>query len=115
MNVRSQEVGQAEELIALEVETFSRWRSSMSMNPVITEAMDQFEQIRKDETHRSMKRLRGVGFSATQLDEVELALNAFSKAMLSKTLHRPIEALKESAESEQSVMQTFRHFFSGKK
>jgi len=113
LGCRRDQVESAERIISQAVGKFERWWELRLVEPLISGAIDNFEAVRLGEVKRSLKRLKGAGFSSEQMDEVEAALDRMSKSLITRTLSGPIDALKKDADDKQSVFETFRRFFTG--
>jgi glutamyl-tRNA reductase len=91
MAERSAQAGDAESLIAAEVERFHQRRRTVNVAPAIVTLQRQAEEIRQSELRRIHARL-GV-LSAEQIAAVE----ALTRGLVNKFLHPPMQALKQAA------------------
>jgi len=91
MAERSAQAGDAESLIAAEVERFHQRRRTVNVAPAIVTLQRQAEEIRQAELRRIQARLGPL--SAEQLAAVE----ALTRGLVNKFLHPPIQALKQAA------------------
>ncbi|MGA2167318.1 MAG: glutamyl-tRNA reductase [Terracidiphilus sp.] len=88
---RSREAGDAETLIAGEVERFHERQRTVNVAPAIVALQRQAEEIRLAELKRVQARLGTL--SAEQVAAVE----ALSRGLVNKFLHPPMQALKQAA------------------
>jgi len=91
MAERSAQAGDAESLIAAEVERFHQRRRTVNVAPAIVTLQRQAEEIRQAELRRIQTRLGPL--SAEQLAAVE----ALTRGLVNKFLHPPMQALKQAA------------------
>ena len=91
MAERSAQAGDAESLIAAEVERFHQRRRAVNVAPAIVTLQRRAEEIRQSELRRIHARL-GV-LSAEQIAAVE----ALTRGLVNKFLHPPMQALKQAA------------------
>jgi glutamyl-tRNA reductase len=91
MAERSREAGDAEELIAGEVERFHQRQRAVNVAPAIVALQQQAEEIRQAELKRAQSRLGSL--SAEQIAAVE----ALTRGLVNKFLHPPMQALKQAA------------------
>ena len=94
MAERSREAGDAETLIAAEVERFHQRQRTVNVAPAIVALQRQAEEIRQAELRRMQARLGPL--SEEQLAAVE----ALTRGMVNKFLHPPMQALKKAARDE---------------
>jgi glutamyl-tRNA reductase len=91
MEERGRQAGDAEALIAGEVERFHQRRRTVSAAPAIVALQKKAEEIRVAEIQRIHSRLGTL--SAEQLAAVE----ALTRGLVNKFLHPPMQALKQAA------------------
>jgi glutamyl-tRNA reductase len=91
MEERSREAGDAEAMIAAEVERFQQRRRTVNVAPAIVSLQRQAEEIRQNELKRMHAKL-GV-LTSEQLAAVE----ALTRGLVNKFLHPPMQALKQAA------------------
>jgi len=91
MEERTREAGDAEAMIAAEVERFDQRARTVNVAPAIVALQQRGEEIRQTELKRMHARL-GV-LSEEQLAAVE----ALTRGMVNKFLHAPMQALKQAA------------------
>ena len=91
MAERSREAGDAEALIAAEVERFHQRRRTVNVAPAIVALQRQAEEIRQGELRRAQARLGSL--TAEQVAAVE----ALTRGLVNKFLHPPMQALKQAA------------------
>lgn len=95
----------AEGIVQEAVADFWQWYRSLDVVPLIRELRDHAESIRQQEVGRA---LRGMRHLST---EDAAAIDALTKQLLNKVLHRPTVRLKEAAKdtSEGNVLKTMRY------
>ena len=91
LEARSREAGDAESLIAAEVERFQQKQRTVNVAPAIVSMQRQAEEIRQAELRRMHARLGTL--TAEQLSAVE----ALTRGLVNKFLHPPMQALKQAA------------------
>ena len=89
---RSNEAEKAEGIVHEEVESFSRWISSLERVPTITALRRRFEEIRRKELEKSL----GGGLKGLSAQQKE-ALEDMTAAMINKMLHAPITHMKKNS------------------
>jgi glutamyl-tRNA reductase len=97
MAERSREAGDAETLIAAEVERFHQRQRTVNVAPAIVALQRQAEEIRQSELRRVQARLGSL--SAEQVAAVE----ALTRGLMNKFLHPPMQALKQAARENDST------------
>jgi len=97
MAERSREAGDAETLIASEVERFHQRQRTVDVAPAIVALQRQAEEIRQSELRRAQPRLGSL--SAEQVAAVE----ALTRGLVNKFLHPPMQALKQAARENDST------------
>jgi glutamyl-tRNA reductase len=93
---RGRQAGDAEALIAAEVERFHQRCRTVNVAPAIVSLQHQGEEIRQAELRRMHARLGTL--SSEQLAAVE----ALTRGLVNKFLHPPIQALKQAARENDS-------------
>ena len=93
---RGRQAGDAESLIAAEVERFHQRRRTVNVAPAIVSLQQQAEEIRQAEIRRMHARLGTL--TAEQLAAVE----ALTRGLVNKFLHPPMQALKQAARANDS-------------
>lgn len=96
LDSREAEFSAAEVIVDEEVARFLSWLKTRSVEPTIRDLHRRYEQYRDVEVSRTLRRLRRRGFTEAQCLELEAALQDMGTALVRKTLHRPISALKHS-------------------
>jgi glutamyl-tRNA reductase len=101
------EVSKVEEIVATEVARFVAWERAGEIAPALAALVGRAEEMRKSEMARVAARLQGL--SPSQHDAVE----QLTKRIVSKLLHRPLDAAKELAGSKQGYLhlQVLRELF----
>ncbi len=113
LGARREEMQIAEKIVDSAVSKFQIWRQGQFLEPLISDALESFDSLRKVEIARTLKRFRSENYSAAQLREIEQGFEVLSKTLVTKAFYRPIESLKNDAESKHSVFETFKNFFTG--
>lgn len=83
---RRAEVPAVERIVREEVESFASWCATLAATPTIRRLQEHVERIRQREVSRCRKH-----FGEDQWDQIE----AFSRSLTNKILHRPIMSLKQ--------------------
>lgn len=102
---RRAQVPAAERIIAEGAEAFWGWYRSLEVVPLIRELRAHAEDIRQREVEKALR-------SMTDLSEADAAVvDALTRQILAKVLHRPTIRLKEAAGNgrERDVMRTMRY------
>jgi glutamyl-tRNA reductase len=94
MAERSREAGDAETLIAAEVERFHQRQLAVNVAPAIVALQHQAEEIRQAELRRVQARLGSLS------EEQAAAVEALTRGLVNKFLHPPMQALKQAARDE---------------
>lgn len=112
LSKRNLEIGHAEVIIGEEVRKFSRWLESRAVDYTIREVVLRCDTFEQSEIEKTSRRLRRV-VAEEQMPLVRAALADLAHALVAKTLHPPITALRRSVESkeEQNSLQRFRALF----
>jgi glutamyl-tRNA reductase len=97
MAERGRQAGDAEALVAAEVERFHQRRRTVNVAPAIVSLQQQAEELRQAELRRMHARLGTL--SAEQLAAVE----ALTRGLVNKFLHPPMQALKQAARDNDSA------------
>lgn len=96
LQLRAQEVQKAEGLLSAEVDRFQEWWEQQEVVPTIAALRNRAEAIRRDEVRRTLSRL--------ELTEAERArVEAMSKAIVKKLLHRPLVYMKERRDGDGTI------------
>jgi glutamyl-tRNA reductase len=96
INERKLQAGDAEALIAAEVERFHQRRRAVNVAPAIVSLQRQAEEMRQAEIRRMQARL------GTLTDEQLAAVEALTRGLVNKFLHPPMQALKQAARENDS-------------
>ncbi len=94
---RTREAGDAESLIAAEVERFQQKQRTVNVAPAIVALQRHAEEIRQSEIRRMHARL------GTLTPEQQAAVEALTRGLVNKFLHPPMQALKQAAREGDSV------------
>jgi glutamyl-tRNA reductase len=95
---REREVPRVENILEEEKQAFLDYLRTLDVVPLIAELNQQFEQIRKVELEKTLKRLPDLG------PEGVARLEALTQAMVKKMLHQPITRLRSEAGSPQGAL-----------
>jgi glutamyl-tRNA reductase len=97
LQVRKEAVVQAEEMIAVQTDSFLRWLEGRAVVPTITAIHSHHEQLRSAELERAKKMLQN-GTSPEQV------LELLSRGLTNKFLHAPTQALNQAGEAERAEL-----------
>jgi glutamyl-tRNA reductase len=97
MEERNREAGDAEALIAGEVERFQQRQRTVNLAPAIVALQQKAEEIRQGELHRMQARL------GTLTAEQIAAVEALTRGLMNKFLHPPMQAIKQAAREGDAV------------
>jgi len=97
MAERGRQAGDAESLIAIEVERFHQRRRTVNVAPAIVTLQHQGEEIRQTELRRMHAKLGPLS------DEQLAAVEALTRGLVNKFLHPPMQALKQAARDNDST------------
>jgi glutamyl-tRNA reductase len=103
---RSREAELAEAMILAEVDKYQRRLHALNVAPEIVQLQQSAEQIRQGELRRLGSRLQGL--SAEQ----QTAVEALTRSLVNKFLHRPVQAIKAAAsEGNTAAVEAIREAF----
>jgi glutamyl-tRNA reductase len=106
---RSREAELAEAMILAEVDKYQRRLHALNVAPEIVQLQQSAEQIRVAELRRLGSRLQGL--SAEQ----QTAVDALTRGLVNKFLHRPVQAIKAAAsEGNVAAVEAIREAFGTK-
>jgi glutamyl-tRNA reductase len=91
MNERRREVGKVQAILMEEIERFQLDRTMRTVAPLVAALRERGEEIRNNELARSTNRL------ASLTEDERAAVDALTKAIVSKLLHEPTARVKEAA------------------
>ncbi|HTB95551.1 MAG TPA: glutamyl-tRNA reductase [Terracidiphilus sp.] len=97
MEERSRQAGDAESLVAEEVERFHQRRRAVNVAPAIVSLQRQAEEIRLNEMKRMHAKL------GTLSEEQLAAIETLTRGLVNKFLHPPMQALKQAARENDST------------
>jgi glutamyl-tRNA reductase len=102
---RRGEVPVAEGIVQDAVSDFWQWYRGLDVVPIIRELREHAETIRQAEVERALRNMKSLS------PEDAAAVEALTKNILNKVLHRPTVRLKEAAShsQERSVLHTMRY------
>ncbi len=101
---RGQEVGRVEAIVEEELDRFLVWWRAMDATPTIVDIRGQAEAIRRRELSKAIRKLPSLG------EADQAVLEAMSRSIVKKLLHRPITSLKERA-SDPGYLESARRLF----
>jgi glutamyl-tRNA reductase len=106
--LRERKAGQAEEIVAREVEQFRKRLVAQDAVPTILELHERLDQIRLSELEKCLRKLGPI------TAEQRTAIEQFSNQIVNKILHYPILQLKDASDEPQereSLRRTIRKIF----
>jgi len=102
---RKKEAGKAEDIVAEEVDKFSRWFSSLESVPVIVALRQKAEEIRRDEVGKFKK-------SHPNLDsETVEAVDRLANTLMNKLMHGPTVVMKDNAEERELMAYVIKKLY----
>jgi glutamyl-tRNA reductase len=103
---RSREAELAEAMILAEVDKYQRRLHALNVAPEIVQLQQSAEQIRLGELRRVENRLQGLS------TEQQTAVEALTRSLVNKFLHRPVQAIKAAAsEGNAAAVEAIREAF----
>jgi glutamyl-tRNA reductase len=104
---RRAEVPFAEAIIREGVHEFWNWYRALEVVPLIRELRDRAEQMRTQEVERTLRSLHHLS------DEDRAAVEALTRQLLAKLLHRPTVRLREAAATGENaeIVEAARYLF----
>jgi glutamyl-tRNA reductase len=103
---RSREAELAEAMILAEVDKYQRRLHALNVAPEIVRLQQSAEQIRLGEMRRLGSRLQGLS------PEQQTAVDALTRSLVNKFLHRPVQAIKAAAsEGNAAAVEAIREAF----
>ncbi len=97
LQVRKEAVQQAEEMIAIQTESFVRWLEGRAVVPTITAIHGHHEALRVTELERAKKLLQ----NGTPPEQV---LDLLARGLTNKFLHAPTQALNQAGDAERAEL-----------
>jgi glutamyl-tRNA reductase len=94
---RSKEAEVAEAMILAEVSKYQRRLHALNVTPQIVQLQQSAEQIRQAELRRLAGRLQSLS------PEQQAAVEALTRGLINKFLHRPVQAIKAAASEGNAV------------
>lgn len=88
---RAREIPKVETIITNEMEEFLKWYSTRDVVPTIVMLTRQMEEIRQKEFNKVIGKLKNINENEKNL------INAMSKAIINKIMHKPIIKLKKAS------------------
>ena len=102
---REEEINQAEQIIAAEVDRFAtRWRD-LEVRPVISAMMGKAEEIRLRQLNQTIRKLRPLS------DEERERLEVMTRSIVTKILQNPIHYLKANANGKRDEVELISRLF----
>jgi glutamyl-tRNA reductase len=86
---RQREADKAESIVEIEADAFMRWLSGLELVPAIREIRSSIEQLRLDELERNQ------GWLAAVEAEDRARIEALTRGLVNKLMHRVLSALRE--------------------
>jgi glutamyl-tRNA reductase len=102
---RQKEARKAEEIIEEEIETFTRWLSSLDSVPTVIALRKKAEEIKAEEIEKLINRLPDMKIKEKQA--VEQTINS----IINKLIHAPTVALKDSSEDKDILIATIKRLY----
>ncbi len=102
---RQKEARKAEDIIEEEIETFTRWLSSLDSVPTVIALRKKAEEIKAEEIEKLINRLPDMKIKEKQA--VEQTINS----IINKLIHAPTIALKESSEDKDILIATIKRLY----
>lgn len=102
---RSKEAEKAERIVASEVESFLKWRDSLTSTPTIVALREKAEAIRKEELEKTLKKIG-------PLEENKIkAIECLTSSIVNKLIHPPTAALKSEQEDRDIMIDIANRLF----
>jgi glutamyl-tRNA reductase len=95
MGGRIGEISKVEDIVATELERFTRWERALEIAPAIARLVDRSEAVRNSELERFKAQLGDL------TPEQSAAIDQMTRRIVNKILHAPISKSKEIASSTQ--------------
>ena len=102
---RKKEAERGEQIVAGEVETFLRWRSSLDVVPTIIALREKAEAQKREELAKVFAKMPELGEKEKKLVE------QMAGALVNKLIHPPTAALKEDAEDKDELVATIKRLY----
>lgn len=104
---REKEAKKAEAIINEEVKAFTNWLSTLEVTPTIATLKERAEKVRIEETQKAMSKFRHLS------DKEKNAINALTKVIVNRLLHKPVVNLKKKSNEKDGYIQidALRDFF----
>ena len=102
---RKRAIPEAQALIEQELQSFSRWRATLQVEPVVKLLHDRFERVRRCEVEKNARRF---------CDKESEDLDKMTRAIQQKLLHRPTKVLRQcdpETEEGRRVVEIVRDLF----
>ena len=92
---REREALKAEAIVEVEADAFMRWLGGLELVPVIKDIRSSIEQLRDDEMERNQ------GWLAAIAPDDRARVEALTRGLVNKLLHRVLSTLRDSGASNQ--------------
>jgi glutamyl-tRNA reductase len=102
---RKKEAENAENIIEQEIETFTRWQSSLDSVPAVIALREKAEGIKSEELSKLMSRLPEIG------EEERKAIEVMANSIINKLMHSPTVALKEDSEDRDILIAIIKRLY----
>lgn len=102
---RKKEAAKAEEIVEEEIETFSRWISSLDAVPAVIALREKAESIKNEEFERLINRLPDIS------EKERKAIEHMANSIINKLIHAPTVVLKEDSEDKDILIATIKKLY----
>lgn len=102
---RKKEAEKAEGIVEEEIETFTRWISSLDAVPAVVALREKAESIKNEEFERLINRMPDIG------DKERKAIEHMANSIINKLIHAPTIALKEESEDKDILIATIKKLY----
>ncbi len=105
INERAKEAEKAEKIVDEEIDSFLKWKASLSAAPTIVALRNQAEEIRKTELQKTLRKLGPVE------EDMIKSIEYLTASIVNKIIHPPTAALKTEDEDKEQMLDTVRKLF----
>lgn len=102
---RQKEAEKAEKIIEEEIETFTKWQSSLDFVPTIVALREKAEEIKREELDKLLHKIPGIG------EKEKEAIEHMATALVNKLIHPPTSALKEASEDKDTMAAIIKRLY----
>ncbi|MCB0325483.1 MAG: hypothetical protein KDD69_18000, partial [Bdellovibrionales bacterium] len=113
LDARSAELERAQLIVNDEVLKFFDWLGYREVEPAIRDVRSRLDGFSAVEVQKTLRRLQRAGIAREQCDILEAALADMADALLAKTLHQPLEALRRNCAKDSTAAAVFREYLIG--